>query len=469
MSSSGGEIATDLSTRLYKTMKTRYAICGLSARAIGSYIFPLAGLMEHGNVQDFSAFAEIVGVMDIDEERVSSFSSRYGIDIPFHCAHDGVDAMIEKTRPDVLIVAGPDFTHCAHIISGLQHGLRVIAEKPIVINCEEARAVIDAEAKSSGSLVAAHNYRYVPINRKLKELIMSGAIGNPTNAEFVYNLDTFHGPSYFQRWNRVRAKSGGMTIHKSVHHLDLINWLLDSEPEAVFSFGARNYFGVNGANKPREDNGRQLSLAETRAQCPYFKRHYEGRRSPAEGRIVLGWECLKLPYHSLYPRDGYIYDEEIDIEDTYSAVVKYASGASMAFSCNFSTPWEGYQLAINGTRGRIEANYHTVPDETGHDRPSKKEQSITLMPLFGERKMIPVPKAAGGHGGSDPLIQHDLFLQPGHESLELGLPANSHQAALAIATGEAIWRSVQDGRPYSVQALLEGVAESHDIRTPETV
>src|SRR5690606_1947854 len=116
-------------------------------------------------------------------------------------------------------------------------------------------AVLKAEQESSGELVVAHNYRYGTLSRRIKEFLMEGKLGRITNVEFVYNLDTFHGASYFYRWNRERKNSGGLSIHKSVHHIDLINWFLDSVPETIFAFGALNYYGPNGAHRPRSADG----------------------------------------------------------------------------------------------------------------------------------------------------------------------------------------------------------------------
>lgn len=431
--------------------RQRYLICGLSRRAINSYIYPLLGILEKRNTEDFSHHGEIVGIFDVDEERVQAFCKAQRLKLPFYDAAHGIEAAIADARPDAVIVAGPDDTHLEHILAGLRHNLRVIAEKPMVINCAEMRAVLEAEEASRGQLVAAHNYRYAPINRELKRLVQSGRLGTITNIEFVYNLDTCHGPSYFERWNRSRSRSGGLTIHKSVHHLDLINWLVGSPPVTVFARGALNYFGPQGFHKPEAADGSEPSAGWAKAHCPYFKRH----RSPqlggtGDGRLREGM----LPYRVQYPEENYIYDREIDIEDTYSAVIGYECGASMSFSCNFSTPWEGYQLAINGSEGRVEASYRTIPDETGNERPMRRLDSLTFFPLFGGREEIAIPQAKGGHGGSDPLLQYDLFVGPGAEGVALGLSANAREAALAIAAGEAIWRSAVDGCVHYPLALL---------------
>ena len=432
--------------------KVRYAICGLSVRAIYHFILPLLGKSSAG--QDFSDNAELVGILDPDRERVEKFAQKFALKIPWFSPEQGAEVMIAETQPDVLLVAGPDHTHCEYILAGLQHHLRVISEKPVVIDSAQMRKVLAAERKSRGSLTVTHNYRYADTSRLIKNLLLQDKVGRVTNIEFVYNLDTRHGASYFYRWNRRRANSGGLSVHKSVHHVDLINWLLGSSPETVFAFGALNYYGANGAHRPQSGAHEPFSLAKTREQCPYFQQHYGSKGYSPELPLTPGWDTLDLPYRAQYPNDRYIYDPEIDIEDTYSAVIRYRNGASMTYSCNFSTPWEGYTLAINGTKGRLEASHHSNPDPTGLTSTPAGNDKVTIMPLFGGREEYEVPVSEGGHGGADPLIRRDLFLAPSQESLGLGLPSDSYAGAVAVATGEAIWRSVREGRPYSIAELL---------------
>lgn len=437
-----------------KFKKTRYALCGLSVRAINNFALPLLGRHHEAGACDFSRTSELVGIFDIDVERVSQFLAKLQLELPIYIPAEGVERMLDETQPDVLLVAGPDFTHYEQILAGLRRGLKVIAEKPMVIDSEQAQAVLRAEEASTGQLIVAHNLRYASIARRIKELLDAGKVGRVTNIEFVYNLDTFHGASYFYRWNRERRNSGGLSIHKSVHHIDLINWLVDSPPETVFAFGALNYYGKNGAHKPAGENGGSLSLAETRARCPYFRQHYLPKGASPDQRIKPGWDPLELPYSAQYPDDAYIYDDAIDIEDTYGAVLRYRNGAILSYSCNFSTPREGFTLAINGTDGRLETSQYFETDPTGATSAQSLEEKIVYYPLFGGREEFAINTEAGGHGGGDRHIQRDLF---GNEGVTFpALQADGYAGAIAIAAGEAMWRSARDGRPYSMRELLGG-------------
>ncbi len=436
--------------------KKRFVICGLSTRAIYHFVRPLLGQNSEGG-SSFQDRAEIVAILDIDRTRVEAFQKHAGVPIPFYPASD-LKRMLAETSPDTLIVVGPDDTHCDYIVTGLEHGCDVITEKPMVINCEQVRRVREAERRSGRTVRVAFNYRYTPTHKLLKRMIGDGKLGRITNVEFTYNLDTRHGSSYFYRWNRDRNHSGGLSIHKGCHHFDLVNWWLGDVPEEVFAFGRLNYYGADGALRPRDARGHSLPPVEEKKHCPIFQKHYADKIGAAENNIRTGWDSYGLPYDAQYPPEQrrYIYDPEIQIEDTYSAVVRYRNGTSLAYSCNFCTPWEGYFLGINGTAGRVEIVHHSNPDPTGLTAPAEEKGIITFFPLFGGKEVIEVPPVAGGHGGADNVIRTDLIDGASKESEQLQLVAGSEAGAYAVAVGEAVWRSVAEKKPMKIADLLRG-------------
>ncbi len=81
-------------------------------------------------------------------------------------------------------------------------------------------------------------------------MILDGKIGRVTSVDLNWYIDTYHGASYFKRWNRSRQFSGGLSVHKSTHHFDLVNWWLGQNPEEVFAYGALNYYGPDSEWNP---------------------------------------------------------------------------------------------------------------------------------------------------------------------------------------------------------------------------
>lgn len=428
--------------------KKRYAVCGLSNRAIAHFALPLIGNKDLPEYGDWSEYGEIVGILDLDKERVEAFNRNQRTNFPYFAPNE-FDKMVDETRPDTIFVVSTDVTHAEYITQGLNRGIDIVSEKPMVIDSKQGREVVEAARKSSATLRVAFNYRYTPAHKQIKRMIMDGLIGDITSVEFNYMLDTYHGSSYFRRWNRDRSLSGGLTITKACHHFDLLNWWLDDIPEKVFAFGKRNYFGANSPYNPNPPSGEPLPVEEQKKRCPYWKRwNIPGGAPPKDDHLVAHKSAFDLPMKAQYPKELYFYDKEISIEDTYSAAIRYSSGASVAYSLIASSPWEGYTLAINGIKGRLETKHITALARCPF--PADDRQTIAYMPMFGERQIWETRHVEGGHGGADNVIKNDIFVAPSEESLELGIQAGAEDGAYAVAIGEAVWRSALTEKPVEI-------------------
>src|SRR6185503_1966606 len=106
-----------------------------------------------------------------------------------------------------------DATHAETIVKILDRGIDVMTEKPMVVDENQCRAVLDAEKRNNKKIVVTFNYRYAPKHQAIKEALLSGAIGDVTSVDFSWYLDTSHGADYFRRWHRLREKSGSLWVH----------------------------------------------------------------------------------------------------------------------------------------------------------------------------------------------------------------------------------------------------------------
>lgn len=426
-------------------MKKRYAICGVSGRALGMFAKPIWGT--------FAGTCELVGLLDRDPKRFELYRTRF----PEHAdvktyGEEEFDRMVEETRPDVIIVAGRDDTHARYIIAALRRDLDVITEKPMVTTGEDCRRVMEAEKASKGKVTVTFNYRYGPIHTKIKEIVQEGRLGRITSVDLNWYLDTFHGSSYFKRWNRMRELSGGLSVHKCTHHFDLVNWWIGQKPVEAFAYGALNYYGPDGEANPKRVDGRHCTDCGDADRCAYYTRWNARSKNIRVPDDHLGsLEAVKSAFpYSDYRPDQCIFDSEINIEDTYTATVRYSGGTLLSYSVNFSLPYEGYRLAINGTKGRLETLEYHMPGRTPFPTPV---QTIDYFPLFGSKETIHVVHREGGHGGGDPLLIEDLFM--GEDTTRpYRILSGAEDGAYSVATGEAVWRSAAEHRPVTIEEVL---------------
>ena len=417
--------------------KKRYAVCGVSYRGIGMYIKPM--------VNQFAHCAELVGILDIDPLRFKVCKELVpeAQHAPEYLAAD-FEKMIAEQKPDAIIVTSMDCTHVDYILGGLKHDLEVICEKPMTTNTADSLRVLEAEKKSKGKVICTFNYRYSPFSRKYREMILEGKLGRITHVDLTWYIDIKHGSSYFHRWNRMRENSGSLSIHKSSHHFDLVNWWVDGVPEYVHAFGALNHYGPEGVFNPSKKDGRHCNDCDELMQCPY-KARWATRNSTIMAQDDHINDFIgKKKLFTTYRPDQCMFDSEINIYDTFVVNVKYRNGVLLNYSANFSTPYEGYRLAINGTHGRLETTEFVGAGAQALPNINDGDQYIDYYPIFEGRERIHVPKSAGGHGGGDPLLREDIFIGENPDR-KYDILAKSVDGLRAISIGDAVFNSIKEG------------------------
>jgi predicted dehydrogenase len=403
--------------------KKRYAIIGTGVRGIGMWGRPI--------VRDYSDRIEFVGLCDINPLRVEEAKRQLGLSCP---TFTNFDEMISKAKPDLLMVTTVDGYHSEYIVRALDRGVDVMTEKPMTIDKKQCQAVLDAEKRTGRKIVVTFNYRYAPKHQKIKELLMAGEIGKITSVDFSWYLDTTHGADYFRRWHRLRSKSGSLWVHKATHHFDLINWWLDADPVQVSALGSLSNYGKSGPF--RSTNCRACPHKD---KCPYY---WDITKTPNLVNLYVNCESAD-GYH----RDGCVFKEDIDIFDTMNAVVRYSSGVNMSYSVNTFMPIEGYRVAFNGTRGRLEVrDYERQAWDPG------EESEMHIIRNFGQRVKVDVPSETEGHGGGDQRLR-DLVFKKVDVPAHMQLPG-SRAGAMSCLTGIAARKSIDEGRPITIADLV---------------
>ncbi|MHC4872072.1 MAG: Gfo/Idh/MocA family protein [Planctomycetota bacterium] len=425
--------------------KRRYAIVGISGR---SRTFT-------GSILDeYSGNSEIVALYDHNHQRMKSFNEDNNLEIPSY-GEGEFDKMVSDTKPDCAIISTTDATHHDFIVSAMQNNIDAVCEKPMTIDEEKVKIILDAEKNSSGEVQVTFNYRYMPISTKIREMIMDDCIGTPTSVDFNYTLDTYHGGSYFKRWNRYAEESGSLLVTKACHHFDLVNWWLGQKPVEVFAYGKMNFYGADGPYNPEKIDGRRCSTCETK--CKYYLRHASpGGGSEDEHLISFNNPGKNELFGAVdgYYADRCIFDSDIDTWDTFTLSVMYDGGTMMSYSLNASAPYEGYKLAINGTKGRIETDC-VHGKEMRLPFPQPAPQNIRYYPIFDGMQTIEVIRKGGGHGGGDPILKKEIFMGIDKEDRTKRF-AGAMDGALSVLVGTAARKSLKTGKPVKIEDLLKG-------------
>jgi predicted dehydrogenase len=404
--------------------KRRYAIVGTGDRA--------SGMWGRDLVRRYPDLIEFVGLSDVNPKR--AIVARDFIGVPSCPTFTNFDEMVEKTKPDLLMVTTVDGFHHEYIIKGLDRGLDVMTEKPLTTDETKCQAILDAEKRNNKKIVVTFNYRYAPAHQTMKEILLSNDIGRIVSVDFSWYLDVVHGADYFRRWHRLRRSSGSLLVHKASHHFDLMNWWLGADPVEVSGYGSLGIYGRNGTI--RGENCRKCSH---KADCRFY---YDMTKDKKRMDLYAGCEDVDGYY-----RDGCVFREDVDIFDNMQAIVKYSNGATMSYALNAYMPYEGYRVAFNGEKGRLDVqSFERQPWEVADSH------EIYVTKSFGKRTKIPMPKMLEGHGGGDDRMR-DLIFRKTDAPDYMRLP-DSRAGAMSCLTGIAIRNSIDQKKPIRIADLV---------------
>lgn len=427
------------------TTRKKYVLVGAGGRARFFYS-AIAG--------DFRETTELLAFCDINQTRMDYANNQLQqkFDYPEVRTYkpDAFDRMIEIEKPDAVIVTSVDRTHHTYIIRAMELGCDVITEKPMTIDEDKCRQILETVEKTGRNVRVTFNYRYAPHHTKVRELMEGGAIGQVTSVHFEWLLNTKHGADYFRRWHRDKRNSGGLLVHKSTHHFDLVSFWIGSEPDTVFALGDLLFYGRENAEKRGVTQFYDRATGNPLAEDDPFALHLD-----RNGRLKALY--LDAEHEDGYLRDQNVFGDGISIEDTMGVMVRYKNKAILTYSLNAYSPWEGYRIAFNGTKGRIEM---TIMEQSyvnsGGDKALEgaiKNKEIRVFPMFDRPYEVNVETGVGGHGGGDPVLLNDIFGEPAEDRFKRA--ANHMDGASSILVGIAANRAIRTGQPVRVADLLK--------------
>ena len=167
----------------------------------------------HARVYAQMEDVRLVAACDLDRRRLENVTRTWGA-----MAHTDVAVMFAECRPDLVTVAVPTVHHLKVAGFALTQ-CHVLVEKPITNTIEAARALIDLAQDTGHILAVGHIERCNPVVSAVKSIIDSGDLGR------IYRVSTRRvGPS------PQRIRDVGVTVDLATHDLDIMRYLLQSEP-----------------------------------------------------------------------------------------------------------------------------------------------------------------------------------------------------------------------------------------------
>lgn len=142
--------------------------------------------------------------------------------------------LLKREDIDIINCCTPNYLHKDLLIDALKAGKHIYCDKPLVVNLEEAKKILEATEKSNSLHQMTFEYRFIPALMRAKQLIEDGFLGNVFSFRGLYLHSGYIDPSRSLNWRLDKKKAGGGALFDlGSHILDLLRYLL-GEYRAVF-------------------------------------------------------------------------------------------------------------------------------------------------------------------------------------------------------------------------------------------
>lgn len=128
---------------------------------------------------------------------------------------------------DAAIVCTPNHTHVPIASELAKAGIHILCEKPISIDIESGRSLVNIAQEHGVKLLIGHHRRFNPYMLKAKKIVDSGILGDVTAVNGLWTTikpdDYFAGEAL--SWRSSRSRGGGVILINFIHEIDLMHYL----------------------------------------------------------------------------------------------------------------------------------------------------------------------------------------------------------------------------------------------------
>jgi predicted dehydrogenase len=152
-------------------------------------------------------------------------------------AFDSVAAMAASPEVDAVLVTTPNSSHLVDVLTAIDAGKHVLCEKPLAMNAEQCRQMVEAARNRGVILGVAHVFRFNDSVRKFRELVNAGQIGKIIFARSEFSF--LAGPSHPRKWlYDVSIAGAGPIFDIGIHCIDTLRFVLNDEVTRVSASAA---------------------------------------------------------------------------------------------------------------------------------------------------------------------------------------------------------------------------------------
>lgn len=185
------------------------------------------GKIHAENIRYFIPEARIKTVADVVADQLGDWARGLGIE---RVTRDHRE-VIDDPGVDAVIVCSSTDTHADMVIAAAEKRKHVFCEKPVDLSVEKVKRALAAVDRAGVKLQVGFNRRFDHNFRRVRELVQSGALGQPHLVR-ITSRDPAPPPAEYVK------VSGGIFLDMTIHDFDMARYLSGSEVVEVFAQGA---------------------------------------------------------------------------------------------------------------------------------------------------------------------------------------------------------------------------------------
>lgn len=250
------------------------------------------------------------GVCDARPERLALAERRF----PGVRTTTNAQDLLADPAIDAIAIATPVSTHFVLAMEALQSGKHVLVEKPLTLSVAEAEQLVEEAERRRRILMVDHTFVYTGAVRKIRELALSGELGQ------VYYYDSVRiNLGLFQH-------DANVLWDLAVHDLSILDYVLGGEAKGISAIGVRHV-------REQLENIAYLTLVFPNNLMAHL--HVNWLAPVKIRRTVIGGSRKMVVYDDLEPSEKVkIYDRGVDVRDDEAALhkmlVSYRAGEMRA-------------------------------------------------------------------------------------------------------------------------------------------
>ena len=182
-----------------------------------------------GHFLQLRDLVELAGFCDLLLPRAEAFVKKAGSGR----AYDDFITMYDEVRPDLVFICVPPYAHGQIEFETIRRGIPFFVEKPVALDMSLAREILRRVEERHLITAAGFQCRYDNINEPARRFLKA----HPPLHVAASRVGGIPGIP----WWKIKATSGGQLVEQAIHQMDMIRYLLQSEPETVYSVASRGY------------------------------------------------------------------------------------------------------------------------------------------------------------------------------------------------------------------------------------